>query len=111
MKGILYAITFAMISYEPDGTVRSTSSGVNGIFDSLKEATEHINEDFAEFDENGMRSDRCSSPTKLISSTKKSCAGVTWTEFVEDTPIVAGVHITTYFRLVAIPSTHVHIWE
>ena len=101
----VYAITFAMISFKPDGTVISASSGVNGIFDSLEAAAEHINEDFEGFDENGMRYDRCSSYTKLISSTKKSCGGVTWTEFVEDTPIMAGVHITTYFRLVGIHPT------
>ena len=53
----IYAITFAMISYEPDGTVRSTSSGVNDIFDSLEAAAEHINKEFAEFDENGMRTE------------------------------------------------------
>lgn len=109
--GFVYAITFAMISYEPDGTVRSASSGVNGIFDSLESAAEHINEDFEGFYENGIRFDRCSSYTKLISSTKKSCGGVTWTEFVEDTPIVAGAHITTHFRLVRIPQTNVHIGQ
>ena len=109
MKERLFAITFAMISYEPDGTVRSTSSGVNDIFDSLEEAAEHINKEFAEFDENGMRTDRCSSYNKLISSTQKSCGEVTWTEFVEDTPIMAGVHITTHFHLVDIHSSHVHI--
>ena len=107
--GFVYAITFAMISYEPDGAVRSTSSGVNCIFDSLEAAAEHINKDFEGFDENGMRYDRCSSHNKLISSTQKSCGGVTWTEFVEDTPIMAGAHITTHFRLVGIHPTHVHI--
>lgn len=105
----VYAITFAMITYEPDGTVRSTSSGVNCIFDSLEAAAEHINGEFAEFDENGMRSDRCSSHNKLISSTQKSCGEVTWTEFVEDTPIMAGAHVMTHFRLAGIHSTHVHI--
>ena len=105
----VYAITFAMISFEPDGTVLSASSGVNGIFDSLEAAAEHINEDFEGFDENGMRYDRCQVYTKLISSTKKSCGGVTWTEFVEDTPIMAGVHITTHLHLVDIHSSHVHI--
>lgn len=111
MKGILYAITFAMISYEPDGTVRSVSSGVNDIFDSLEEAAEHINKEFAEFDENGMRSDKCSSYNKLISSTQNSCGAVTWTEFVEDTPIMAGVHIETHYRLVDIYPSHVHIGQ
>lgn len=105
----VYAITFAMISYEPDGTVRSASSGVNCIFDSLEAAAGHINEEFAEFDENGMRSDRCYSYNKLISSTKKSCGGVTWTEFAEDTPIMAGAHVTTHFRLVGIHPSRIHI--
>lgn len=107
MKGILYAITFARVFYEPDGTVRSVSSGVSGIFDSFEDAANHINKEFAEFDEHGMRTGRFSSYNKLISSSQKSCGAVTWTEFVEDTPIMAGVHTTTHFRLADLYLSHV----
>lgn len=111
MEERLFAITFAMITYEPDGSVRSTSSGVYELFDTLEEAAEHINREFADFDENGIREDKCSSHNKLISSTEKRHGTITWTEFVEDTPIMAGVHITTHYHLVDIHSSHVHIGQ
>ena len=111
MKGILYAITFARVFYATDDTGRSVSSGVSGIFDSFEEAAKHINKEFAEFDEHGMRTDGFSSYNKLISSTQQSCGAVTWTEFVEDTPLMAGAHVTTHFRLADLYLSHVPIGQ
>ena len=103
-----YAITFASLIYEADGSLSEVSSGVDAVFDSVSDAVEAMEREFHEYDEDGIKTFK-GIKSVLLSSEEKTFQGYTYHDYCDLTKLYGGSYSVTYMRLSQIHKKHIHI--
>lgn len=106
----VYAITFASLTYEADGSLSKASSGVDAIFDSISDAVEAMEYEFHEYDKEGIKTYK-GIKSLLLSSEEKTFQGYIYHDYCDMTKLYGGSYSITYMRLSQIHKKHVHIGQ